>query len=252
MIFSRIIYSAILVGIVTGSLLSCLQVVSLNRIIFAAESYEIEAGASISTDGDGHADHAHDQGQTSWMPEHGFDRTAYTFLANICVSIGFAAIMLALMSQFWLPKNRNISWTQGSLWGLAGFSAVFLAPAIGLPPEIPGVVVAPLEHRQTWWALTALSTIAGIVVLAFAPKKTKLLGLLVLVIPHIAGAPRSDGLLFQHPNPAVVSSLTQLHQQFIVASGVTNLVFWLLLGLACRFAFNRWLSGVRINEDKTG
>jgi predicted cobalt transporter CbtA len=46
--------------------------------------------------------------------------------------------------------------------------------------------------------------------------------------------------MFQHPDPSTVEALTYLHQQFVVISGITNLVFWLLLGVACRLAFNRW------------
>ena len=249
MIFSRIIYSAILIGIVTGALLSCLQVVGLNPIIFAAETYEIESSASGTTSGGDHSDHSHDHGTASWAPEDGLERTAYTFLANISASIGFAAIMLAMMSQFWLSRNRNVSWTQGSLWGLAGFAALFLAPAIGLPPEIPGVVAAAVEHRQVWWALTAVSVAIGLGVIAFTTVRMKALGLVFLVIPYIVGAPHADGPVFQHPDPAAVSALTQLHQQFIVTSAVTNLVFWLLLGLACRFAFNRWFRKIQPSDD---
>jgi predicted cobalt transporter CbtA len=114
MIFSRIIYSAILIGAVTGVLLSCLQVVSLNPIIFAAETYEVEAAPASA--GDGHIDHSHGHSHDAdaWAPADGIERTAYTFLANVLAGTGFAAILLALMSQFWLSRNRQISWTQGA------------------------------------------------------------------------------------------------------------------------------------------
>lgn len=238
MIFSRIIYTAILTGIATGLLLSCLQVVSLNPIIFTAESYEVEAGAS---EGDDHSDHSHEQAVAVWMPGDGLERTAYTFLTNISASIGFAAIMLALMCLFLLPENRNINWIQGGLWGFAGFATLFLAPAIGLPPEIPGMVSVPVEQRQIWWALTALSVAIGIGIFAFTPPRLKALGIVFLSIPYLVGAPRSEEPIFQYPDPATVSALVELRQQFIFASGLTSLVFWLLLGLACRYAFNRWL-----------
>ena len=234
MIFSRIVYSSILVGLVTGVLLSCLQMTSLNPIIFAAESYQQGMG-------DAHAGHGHDHDAHGWMPADGFERTAYTVLANVLLGTGFAAVMLALMNLYRLTRGRAISWSQGSLWGLAGYAAVFLAPALGLPPEIPGASTAPLEHRQIWWLLTALSACVGIAVLAFAPPRIKVTGLLFLVIPYVVGAPAVDRPVFQHPDVEVVQELARLHQQFIVASGVTNLVFWLCLGLACRYCFNRWL-----------
>jgi cobalt transporter subunit CbtA len=252
MIFSRIVYSAILIGIVTGAVLTCLQIVSLNPIIFAAESYEMEP-APADAAADGHGDHSHDHGHAhdanAWAPEDGFERTAYSFFANVLASTGFAAILLALMSQFWLARGRSISWPQGLLWGLAGYLALFVAPAIGLAPEIPGVVAAPVEHRQLWWALTAVSVSIGLGLFAFSPVKFRALGLLFLVIPYIVGAPQIDGPMFQHADASAVEALTYLHQQFVVISAITNLVFWLLLGIACRFVFNRWFCRIAIPDD---
>jgi len=248
MIFSRIIYSAILVGLVSGVLLSSLQIASLNPIIFAAEAYEIDAGETLADKGgDGHSDHGHDH--DSWVPADGLERTAYTFLANILLSTGFAAMMLALMNLSWMARKRSISWSQGSLWGLAGFVAMFLAPALGLPPEIPGVTAAPVEHRQIWWLLTALSVAIGLGIFAFTAVRIKALRLLFLVVPYVVGAPHVDGPTFRHPDPNAAQALVYLHQQFIVISGITNLVFWLVLGLSCRFAFNRWLRYLPSSDD---
>ena len=251
MIFTRIIYSAILVGIVSGTLLTCLQIVSLNPIIFAAETYELEEGAAGGGAGDDHATHSHDHSHDAhaWAPADGFERTAYSFLSNMLASTGFAAILLALMSQFWLARARNISWPQGLLWGLGGYLAWYVAPAIGLPPEIPGVVAAPVEHRQLWWMLTAASVAIGLGLFAFAANPFKALGLLLLVVPYLVGAPHIDAPMFQHPDPAAVAALTSLHQQFVLLSAITNLVFWLLLGFACRLAFNRWLRKIPLADD---
>ena len=242
MIFTRIVYSAILVGFVAGVLLTSLQIASLNPIIFAAESYQPDAAETASgRSGDGHSDHNHEHDDEAWVPAHGLERTASTLFANILASTGFAAMVLALMCQFCLARKGNISWSQGSLWGLAGFTALFLAPAIGLPPEIPGVVAAAVEHRQIWWALCALSVAIGLGIFAFTPARVKALGLLFLVIPYIVGAPQVDAPMFMHPDPSVVQVLVDLHRQFVVSSAISNLVFWLVLGLACRVTFNRWL-----------
>jgi cobalt transporter subunit CbtA len=250
MIFSRIIYSAILVGFVAGVLLTSLQIASLNPIIFAAESYQLEAAEKASgSSGDGHSGHSHDHDNEAWIPADGLERTAYTLLANFLASTGFAAMVLALMCQFCLARKGNISWSQGSLWGLAGFTALFLAPAIGLPPEIPGVVAAAVEHRQIWWALCALSVTIGLGIFAFTPVRVKALGLLFLAIPYIVGAPQVDAPMFMHPDPSVVQTLVDLHQRFVFISAISNLVFWLVLGLACRFAFNRWLRKTPIVDD---
>jgi cobalt transporter subunit CbtA len=251
MIFSRIIYSAILIGFVGGVLLTSLQIASLNPIIFLAESYLADTAETTTGSSDGHSGHSHEHDDEAWVPAHGRERTAYTLLANILASTGFAAMVLALMCQFCLARKGNISWSQGSLWGLAGFTALFLAPTIGLPPEIPGMTAAAVEHRQIWWALCALSVAIGLGILAFAPVRVKATGLLFLAIPYIVGAPQIDAPMFRHPDPSVVQTLVDLHQQFVFISATSNLIFWLVLGLACRFAFNRWLKNILIVDDRT-
>ena len=251
MIFSRIVYCSILIGLATAVLLTSLQIVGLNPIIFEAEGYEAGAAEGIASHGDhGHSDHDHGHAE-AWAPADGLERTAYSLLANILASTGFAAIMLALMNQFWLPRKRNISWRQGCLWGLAGFAAVFLAPAIGVLPEIPGTVSAPLEHRQLWWALSALSVAIGLGIFAFSVPRIKAVGLLFLVVPYIVGAPQIYAPRFQQTDPSVTQALFDLHQQFIVISTAVNLVFWLSLGLCCRFAFNRWFRNMSISAGQS-
>jgi cobalt transporter subunit CbtA len=249
MIFARIIYSSILIGLAAGILLTSLQIAGLNQIIFTAERHVTDVVETPTDHGNhGHSDHEHTDG--AWAPAPGLERTAYSFLANVLASTGFAAIMLALMNQFQLPRKSNMSWRQGSLWGLAGFATLFVAPAIGLPPEIPGALSAPLEHRQLWWVLSALSVAIGLGIFAFARVRTKSLGLLFLVIPYIVGAPQIDIPMFQHTDPTVTQALFNLHQQFVVISTVVNLIFWLSLGLCCRFVFNRWFTGFTVAADQ--
>jgi predicted cobalt transporter CbtA len=95
----------------------------------------------------------------------------------------------------------------------------------------------------------ASSVAIGLGIFAFTPAKIKALGLFFLAIPYIVGAPQVQGPMFQHPDPAAVQALVYLHQQFVVTSGVTNLVFWLLLGLGCRLAFNRWLRNSPLPDE---
>ena len=242
MIFTRIIYSAVLVGMATGLLLSLMQIVSVNPIIFQAETYEIsEAGTSVA---EGHETHDHDHDSGGWAPEDGAERNVYTALANISAGIGYGAILLALMSQFWLPKQRLISPQHSLLWGIAGFAAFYLAPAIGLPPEIPGIQAAAVEHRQIWWVLTVVCAGIGLGIVAWAQPKLKAVGLVFLAIPYAVGAPSHPGPEFEHPDPAAVEALIELHHRFIITSGIVNLLFWIALGLACGTAFNRWFKPV--------
>lgn len=232
MIFTRIIYSAILVGMVAGALLTALQITRLEPILLGAEAYE-----AVGSDAGAKADHDH--GEHDREPAGGPGRSANSFLANLLACSGFAAVMLALMCQFRLPRRRRMAWSEGMLWGLAGYTVMFVAPAIGLPPEIPGMISAPLEQRQIWWVASAFSVAAGLSVVAFAPVRFRLLGLPLLALPYLIGAPVVDGPLFRHTDSAALEALTELHQRFVVASAIVNLVVWLVLGLACRVAFNR-------------
>ena len=235
MVFRRIIYNALFVGLLTGLLLTAIQLVSVNPIIFAAEAYELEEAHD-------HGEHDHE----TWAPEDGFERTLATIVANVSASIGFAAILLALMNQVQISQVRGnnmqpINLLKGGLWGLAGFVAVFVVPGIGLPPEIPGIQAAAVEYRQVWWIFAVLCAVIGLAVIAFAAMKLKAVGLIFLALPYLVGAPHIEGPEFSHPDPAAVSALEQLHQQFILASGITNLLFWLALGICCTWVLNRWV-----------
>lgn len=232
MIFRRIIYNALLVGLMAGILLSAMQIMGVNPIIFSAESFEVEEAHS-------HGSHAHSE--EAWAPADGKERTLYTVVANVFAGIGFAAILLALMSQLQLQGMTQLTVVKGLLWGILGFTAFFLAPGIGVPPEIPGIEAAPVEHRQLWWLLAVGSVGLGILILAFAPIKYKALGIIALILPYAVPIPHHEGPAFAHPDPAAVETLTALHQKFILLSGASNLVFWLALGAACAWVLNQWV-----------
>ena len=245
MVFRTLIFCACLVGLVSGLVLTAAQSMGVTPIIIAAEAYEIAEGPAADD-----PDHPHEQGADSvdhhhssdpWAPGDGIERTLYSALSNVLAGIGFAAVVLALISQFQsLGWMHRMSTVKGILWGLAGFTAVFLVPAIGLPPEIPGVSAAPLEHRQGWWLLAVAFTGVGLGVIAHAPYRFKILGIPALAVPFVIGAPHLDGPEFTHPDAEAVAALTDLHQRFIVASGLSNLVFWLVTGLLCAILFRRY------------
>ena len=276
MVFRRIIFNAIFVGLLTGLLLSVVQIMGVTPIIFAAETYEIEEEAPAvvvehlqeaqsvvhdhaahSHDELGHSTQGHDEQSSAletvqatdvhehdpeaWGPEDGAERTFYTVLSNVFAGIGFSAVILALMSQLQLQGITQINVMKGLAWGIAGFAAFFVAPGLGLPPEIPGTQAAAIENRQLWWVLAVICAGVGIAILAFAPVKLKLLGVLSIALPYLIGAPHITGPEFTHPDPAAVTALIELHHQFIVASGVANLVFWAALGVACAWVLNRWV-----------
>mgnify|MGYP006190378305 FL=1 len=146
---------------------------------------------------------------------------------NIAGDSSFALMLAGLYSL----RAPGHTW-QGLLWGLAGFATFSLAPAIGLPPELPGTAAADLLLRQYWWVGTAATTAAGLALLAFGGQWwLRLLGLLLLPLPHLVGAPQ----------PEVHESLvpTALSQHFIVTSLLVNALFWAALGLISAWLFGR-------------
>jgi cobalt transporter subunit CbtA len=89
-------------------------------------------------------------------------------------------------------RGQPIGARPGVIWGLCGFLAVQMAPAVGLPPELPGTVAAEVQVRQVWWAGTVLASAAGLAVIAFGRGYLPVAGAALLLLPHLIGAPHLD------------------------------------------------------------
>jgi len=243
MLFRRIIFSALLVGLLSGLLFTVVQSLSVSPIIFAAEQYEVAEPVVESALSGAHEHHhgGHEHNEEAWGPEDGLERFSYTLLSNVLAGIGFAAVLLSIMSQFQIQGLAKLSPAKGLLWGVAGFIAFFAAPGIGLPPEIPGIEAAPLEHRQLWWVLTVLASAVGLALIAFANGGYKAIGLVIIALPFMIGAPHPTGPEFSHPDASAVAILQDLHHQFILASSAANLVFWLAIGALSALALKRFV-----------
>ncbi|MBL4826983.1 MAG: CbtA family protein [Spongiibacteraceae bacterium] len=238
MLFRQIVFSALCVGLLSGLLLTAVQQLHLTPIIFSAEQYE---SPEPQVSGHHHQAHDHHHDTEVWSPADGTERLAYSTLSNILAGIGFAILLLALMSQLQPSGLTTLTPVKGLAWGVAGFIAFFVAPGLGLPPEIPGIEAAPVSSRQTWWILTVLATAVGIALLFFVPKNLKVIGCIFIVVPHLIGAPLTNGPEFSQTDPAVVAVLSQLHQQFILVSGACNLIFWIALGFGSAIVLERWV-----------
>jgi cobalt transporter subunit CbtA len=203
----------LLSGVASGLILFAVQHLTIVPLIQKAEVYE-KAGedAEIAAGG-----HHHDEG---WQPADGWERTLFTALSTALTGIGFAAMLFGVVFLAGKPLDAK----RGLLWGFAAFVCVSVAPAIGLPPQPPGVAVADLYARQTWWVGTVVATAVALW-LFFGkriPKLVRPLGILVLIIPHLIGAPKANG---QNVVPADI-----IHR-FGILSVATTGMFWLLLGL---------------------
>lgn len=238
---NRILWAALVAGIVGGLATAVLQHFTTTPLIIEAELYEGgEAAAPALAQLDGvtfggarlvlvhsSGDHAEDGGE-AWAPADGIERTLYTSVATIGTAFGFALILLSAM----ILANARITARTGLLWGLAGFAAAGLAPALGLAPELPGSAAAELGARQIWWIGTAVATAAGLwLALRVSTPAAIAGGIALMLLPHLIGAPHPDGFASTVPG--------ELSGHFAAASLVVMAVAWSLAGTLAGYVWQR-------------
>ena len=226
--FKAIFTSALLAGILSGVGITLVQHVTTTPLILHAEEFE-KAEASDKHFSLVAYTLAHGKEKLGtvkvdvWGPEKGFERFAYTTLANIIFGVGFALLLVASYAM----HGDKISGRIGIIWGMAGFAVFTLSPSLGLPPEVPGSMVAELGARQGWWLAAAASMAFGLWLVTFREGLLFILsGIIIIALPHAIGAP--------HPNEFGGPVPAGLVGQFVATSIVIAAVFWAMLG---------WLSG---------
>lgn len=220
-VFRNAVFLAAVAGLLAGIVMTGLQFAFTVPLILEAETFENAPHADEHAASDEAAAAEHDHGNEAWAPADGAERTFYTIAANIVTGIGFA-LVLVCVSGF---AGGITGWRTGLLWGFAGFAVFTLAPGLGLPPELPGMPAAELLPRQAWWIGTVVATAAGLALIVFRRNLwLALLGIALIVAPHAIGAPQ--------PPSHETTVPEDLHHSFVVAVTVTNLVFWLALGIA--------------------
>ncbi len=227
--FLKIVLSAAIAGLLAAVLLTAMQTTRVFPLIAAAEQYEGEAPTAPAHDHkhDAKGHHHHHDGD-AWAPEDGAERLLFSFISNALIGVAFALVLAAIFAV------RGVeNWRQGLLWGVGGFVAVQLAPALGLPPELPGMPAGDLMARQLWWVGTVAATAAGLAALFLGQQIwARALGVVLLAGPHIVGAP--------HPADKSSAVPANLAAEFVSASLATNLVFWAALGLLCAYVLKQF------------
>jgi cobalt transporter subunit CbtA len=232
-IFRSAVFLAAIAGLCAGLVTASMQSILTVPLILKAETYERAAspGGSTHSHAEG-GEHQHGGGQ-AWSPADGLERTAFTVLANVAGAIGFALLLVAVSELL----GGITGWRQGLAWGLAGFAVFTFAPGLGLPAELPGMPSAELVPRQIWWIATAAATAAGLALIAFGQRwPLAVVGVALIVLPHLIGAPQPDTHDTRIP--------ADLHRRFIVATTITSLVFWLVLGTAIGVLKERFAGGL--------
>ena len=218
----RYVLTALVAGLIAGAVLTGLQVWRLSPLIAAAEVYEKADDAALpckeSMPG---MKMCADDGSKEWQPAPGLPRIGLTGGASMLAGGGFAVLLAGLSLLLNVPINTTNGWA----WGLCGFFAVHLAPSFGLPPEVPGMPVADLAARQIWWVGTIFATSAAIYCFVARPETwVKGLGILLLALPHVIGAP--------HAAPAASTVPPTLAADFAAKALGAAAIFWLVMGVA--------------------
>jgi cobalt transporter subunit CbtA len=209
--------SAICAGIAAGLLASALQFTLVIPVLLEGELYETGARVHFGTDGSPQSDRGTPPLAGDWL------RHSMTVAFNIVTYTGYG-LLLAAMISFASLKGITTTAKQGLIWGLCGYIAVQLAPAISLPPELPGTIAAEVGQRQLWWISTILASAAGLGLIAFGHSYLPLAGVVLMAIPHLLGAPHLDTFFGVAP--------PELAAEFATLSLGAAAAGWVLLGYA--------------------
>jgi cobalt transporter subunit CbtA len=216
----RVLLAALLAGIAAGLFMGVIQHWKLTPLILEAEKYETAAH-----------DHA---AAEAWAPSEGFERTAYTTLTVMVTGAAYAALLAGIALIFGIPLTAR----NGAIWGLMGFLAASLAPAAGLPPELPGMPAANLGIRQLWWIGTIVLTAAGIVLLCMRRQLWAIAAAAILIaLPHFVDVPR--------PSDETSAVPAMLAARFAALSLAANAAFWIVLGALLGLVMERFATEAR-------
>ncbi len=218
--FGRILRAALIAGLAAGLVTWAVHTLKAVPLILEAETYEHAQVADGATAPPAGARDAAVSGTEAQAFGGRLDRRAMvTLIADLGLGVGFALALIGLISL----SGRDVDFERGLLWGLGGFAAVAAAPALGLPPELPGIEAAPVLERQIWWLATALCTAAGLGLLFLARRiGFRVFGAVIAVAPHLVRVPHLDVQASAVP--------AELAAEFAAVSLVATALFWLILG----------------------
>ena len=221
----RLLTSGILAGAAAGLIAALLQFYFVIPVLLEGELFETGAMVHFATDGSPQSD------RTDVALGGDWGRHALTLGFNMLGYAGFGLLLVALMALAEQQGLARITPRQGLIWGLAGFIAVQLAPAIGLPPELPGTVGAEIGPRQAWWMGTIIASAIGLWCLAFAKGPVALVGIAFLLAPHVIGAPHLDAYWGVAP--------PELAAEFATLSLGAAAAGWTVLGFVAGWLWSR-------------
>ncbi len=226
----RLLLSGILAGLIVGALVTMIHLTMVTPIIREAETFEAKVEAKPAPHHHESATPAHIHGEAAWAPEDGFERSLYTFAADLVMTVGFGLLLAAAFTI----AGRNLTVRAGLMWGLAGYACVSFLPALGLPPELPGSAAADLGARQAWWIGAIIASVTGLALAVFNPAPwVRLAGIAIMILPHLIGAPHV-------PTGEAGAVPPELAAHFVMVTMFMNATMWIALGGFTAYFFARF------------
>lgn len=251
MIFRTLVWAALAVAMLVGSLQSGLQQLQTVPIILAAEEFEgqkVKAPEPVNAVPDAHPNgvaHSHGDSEEEWTPADGLERHFWTWVANVLHAFSMSLLVLAVMSVCLWRRSALGSLPLAGLVAAAGWLCFYFWPSLGLPAEIPGMDAERLGSRQGWWALAAGSAALACTSLALMRGPSRFaVAVGLFALPFVVGAPHIVGDPLVGFTGDAKSALRELGREFILATAWLSLTFWASLGVVTSFAFKRWLRPV--------
>jgi cobalt transporter subunit CbtA len=237
----KYLLAALVAGLLAGALQTVAQQAKVVPLILEAEKYEnapAEAhehttGLNLSIVSKAQA-HEHEAVAGAEEEEGGMllgvNRLTGTLIGDLVTGAGFALLMMAVS----LFTGKTVTLATGALWGGVAWLTFHLLPSVGLPPELPGFPAADLFDRQMWWLGTVVaSAIALYLIILRKEPWAKAIGVVLLFVPHLIGAPQ--------PADETTNVPAILAAEFAVATLSAGLFFWIMLGLIMGAINDRWL-----------
>ena len=223
--------SALFAGLIAGLFAAVLQQALLVPLIQQAELYESGVLTHFDAAAHDHGAGDHGHGHAAAGGESDATRTLLTVLMTVLTTCGFGLVLVAGFAFAERLRLVRIDLLNGLLFGLAGFTATQLLPAMGLSPELPGAAAAELGQRQIWWLFTVMGGLGGMALIAWGNLATKLAGVAIALAPHLMGAPQPEGY-----SGVVPPELSALYAARVLAVGGFS---WAALGALAGYFWSR-------------
>lgn len=221
----RILLAGVMAGLFAGAVGFTVQALKVVPLIHQAEIFEAAALARARLGGGsaGSVVAANSRRQS-------LARAGLTLAASLLTGAGFGLLVAGAIAF----SGRDPTVMEGLLWGIAGFAVFTLAPALVVPPHLPGMAESDLATRQLWWLGAAGATGAGLGLVVFAGRwRWRAAGLALLALPFAAGGPATG-------TGAGAALPAALVAAFVAASMTSSAVFWAVLGVAVSIFLGRF------------